>query len=328
MTRYLSRRVFFYLISAWAAITLNFLIPRLMPGNPAEIVLVRFRGKLPETALNALLNLFGLERHQSLLSQYRQYWSQLAHGNLGTSFTFFPEPVSKVIAAALPWTLVLIGVTTVISFVIGMAVGSVVGWRRGSPIFDSLVPLTTLFAALPYFWIGLLCVSIFAARLDWFPVSGGYATNATIGLNWAFVTSTVDHALLPAFTIVVASVGGWILAQRNMMVTTLSEDYVVMAEAKGLTDRRVMTNYAARNAILPQIASFAMALGFVVSGALTVEIVFSYPGIGYVLFEAVSNEDYPLMQGIFLVITLAVLVANFLADVMYVLVDPRLRQEA
>jgi peptide/nickel transport system permease protein len=328
MVRYLSRRIFFYLLSAWAAITMNFLIPRLMPGNPAEVALSRFRHQLPVSALNALLNLFGLQRHTSLLSQYGQYWMQLAHGNLGVSFTFFPEPVNKVIAGALPWTLVLIGLTTVISFLIGIVIGSVVGWRRGSPFFDSLVPFTTLFAALPYFWLGLVCVSVFAASLGWFPVSGGFSQNASVGLNPAFIASAAYHGVLPAFTIVVASVGGWILAQRNMMVTTLAEDYVVMAEAKGLTDRRVMAAYAARNAILPQIASFAMALGFVVSGALTVEIVFSYPGIGYVLFEAVTNEDYPLMQGIFLIITLAVLLANFVADLMYVLVDPRLRQEA
>jgi peptide/nickel transport system permease protein len=328
VVRYLSRRVVFYLIAAWAAITINFLIPRLMPGNPAEIALVRFKGKLPLSAVKALLNLFGLEHHTSLLTQYGQYWGQLAHGDLGTSFTFFPESVSQAIAAALPWTLVLIGVTTVISFVVGIVIGSVVGWRRGSPFFDGLVPFTSLFAALPYFWIGLLCVSVFAARLGWFPVSGGASTSTTVGLNWAFLTSAAYYAALPAITIVVASVGGWILAQRNMMVTTLSEDYIVMAEAKGLSDRRIMYSYAGRNAILPQIASFAMALGFVVSGALTVEIVFSYPGIGYVLYEAVSNEDYPLMQGVFLVITLAVLIANFIADIAYVLVDPRLRQEA
>lgn len=325
--RFLIRRVVFYLITAWAAITMNFLIPRLMPGNPVEVLLARFQGRLSPLATKALLQLFGLNQHQSLLTQYGQYWSQLFRGNLGTSFTYFPTPVLHVIAQSLPWTAVLIGLTTIISFVLGTVLGTVIGWRRGSSWLESLIPVTTFFSAIPYFWLALICVFVFSAHLNWFPLSGGYSANTSPGLSGGFIGSAVYHGLLPAVTIVVSSVAGWILGQRNMMVTTLAEDYVVMAEAKGLRDRRVMVAYAARNAILPQMASFAMSLGFVVSGAILVEIVFSYPGIGYVLYQAVSNEDFPLMQGIFLVITLAVLVANFLADLSYAVLDPRTRQE-
>jgi len=325
--RYLLRRVVFYLVSAWAAITMNFLIPRLMPGNPAELLMARFQGRLNPHETASLLELFGLNQHTSLVDQYGRYWSQLAHGNLGTSFTYFPTPVISVIEQSLPWTVILIGLCTVISFVLGTALGTVIGWRRGSPLLEALVPATTFFAAIPYFWLGLICVYLFAADLHLFPLSGGYSETTTIGFTGSFLGSAAYHALLPAITIVVSSVGGWILGQRNMMVTTLSEDYVVMAQAEGLRDARVMVSYAARNAILPQIASFALSLGFVVSGALLVEIVFSYPGIGYVLYQAVSNEDYPLMQGIFLVITLAVLIANFVADLVYVVLDPRTRQE-
>jgi peptide/nickel transport system permease protein len=324
--RYLVRRVVFYLIAGWAAITMNFLIPRLMPGNPVQILLARFQGRLSPQAASALTALFGLN-HASMLSQYGAYWAHLARGNLGISFTFFPTPVTQVISSSLPWTAVLIGVSTVLSFAIGTLLGIVTGWRRGSWL-DNLLPIMTFFSSVPYFWLGLVAVYFLAAHLHWFPLSGGYSQSTSIGFSGVFLGSAVYHALLPAFTIVVSSVAGWLLGMRNMMVTTMSQDYVVMAEAKGLSTRRVMFTYAARNAVLPSIASFAMSLGFVVSGAILVEIVFSYPGIGYVLFQAVTNEDYPLMQGIFLVITLVVLAANFAADLAYVALDPRTRQEA
>jgi peptide/nickel transport system permease protein len=173
-----------------------------------------------------------------------------------------------------------------------------------------------------------VAIEIFAVKLGWFPISGGYTAGLTPGLGGAFLGDASYHALLPAATIVVASMSGWMVGQRNVMITTLDQDYVLVAQAKGISQRRVMIMYAARNAILPNFASFAVALGLVVSGALLVELVFSYPGIGYVLLSAVNNEDYPLMEAIFLVITLAVLAANFIADLVYVLLDPRARQEA
>ncbi len=319
------RRVVFYAITAWAAITINFLIPRLMPGNPVELVLARFKGRLSPAVAKSLIVLFGLN-HSSLFSQYIDYWSKLLRGDLGTSFTFFPTSVVGVLNETLPWTILLIGLCTVVSFVLGTFVGTIVGWRRGSWL-DSVLPVTMFFSAIPYFWFGLICVLVFAVDLKWFPVSGGYASSTTPGWSAAFIGSALYYGMLPAITIVVSSVAGWVLGMRNMMVTTLAEDYMVLAEAEGLSRRRVMYAYAARNAILPSIASFAMSLGFVVSGAILVEIVFSYPGIGYALYEAVTNEDYPLMQGIFLVITLTVLVANFLADMVYVALDPRTRTE-
>lgn len=325
--RYLTRRLLFYAVTGWAAITLNFLVPRLMPGNPVDALVSKFQGQLTPRATTALLELFGLKQHVSLFSQYGEYWRELVHGDLGTSFTYFPTPVVQIVAQALPWTVALVGLATLVSFALGTALGTVIGWRRGSPLWEALVPATTFFAAIPYFWFALLCVFLFSVKFGWFPVGGGYAATTRPSFTWPFVSSAVYHGLLPAMTIVVASIGGWVLAQRNMMVSTLGEDYVVLGEAKGLKERRVMIAYAARNAILPQMASFAMALGFVVSGSILVEVVFNYPGIGYVLFQAVSNEDYPLMQGIFLVITLAVLVANFAADLAYAFLDPRIRQE-
>jgi peptide/nickel transport system permease protein len=326
--RFLLRRISFYIITAWAAVTLNFLIPRLMPGNPAAILLSRFQGRLSPNALRSLTTLFGLNSHASLGAQYLQYWGELLRSNLGISFSYFPEPVSTVIGTSMWWTIVLIGVSTIIAFVLGTVAGVMIGWHRGSRLDTYLPSATTFLASVPYFWLGIITVYVFGSILHWFPSSGGYALNTTVGFNGSFIASAGFHAVLPAVTIVVSSVAGWLIGMRNMMVTTLSEDYVVMAEAKGLRPRRIMYAYAARNAILPSLASFAMSLGFVVSGAILTEIVFSYPGIGYVLYLAVSNNDYPLMEGIFLVITLAVLIANFLADIAYLVVDPRTREDS
>jgi peptide/nickel transport system permease protein len=299
-----------------------------MPGNPAEVLVARFQGRLNPAALHSLMALFGLNTHTSLGAQYLSYWNQLLHDNLGTSFSYFPEPVSTVIGTSMWWTVVLIGVSTIISFVLGTMAGVAIGWHRGSRLDTYLPGATTFLAAVPYFWLGILTVFIFGSTLHWFPSSGGYSLTNTVGWNLPFITDAAYHAVLPAVTIVVSSIAAWLIGMRNMMVTTLSEDYVVMAEAKGLRPRRIMYAYAARNAILPSLASFAMSLGFVVSGAILTEIVFSYPGIGYVLYLAVSNDDFPLMEGVFLVITLAVLIANLLADVVYLLVDPRTREDS
>ena len=323
--RYLARRLGLYVIAGWAAITINFIIPRLMPGNPAEALLVRFHGQLSPQALGSLQALFGIG-HQGIIAQYGTYLGNLARGNLGVSYTYFPTSVASVISGTLPWTIVLIGMSTVISFVFGTLIGVVLAWKRGS-WRDAVLPVSTFLSSIPYFWFGLVVLLLLSQHVHAFPASGGFSDSTSIGFNSPFIVSAAYHAVLPALTIVAASIGGWILGMRNMVLTTMSEDYVLLAEAKGLSSRRVMYMYAARNAILPSVANFAMSLGFVVSGAILTEVVFSYPGIGYVLFQAVSNEDYPLMQGIFLVITFAVLVANLLADVVYVMLDPRTRQE-
>jgi peptide/nickel transport system permease protein len=324
--RYLARRLVFYVITAWAALTVNFLIPRLMPGNPVEALLGRFRGRVDPKASDALSALFGLN-HASLWSQYRTYLADMLTGNFGTSFTYFPTPVSSVISSALPWTLVLVGLSTVVSFALGTLLGIVAGWRRGS-WWDHLLPTTTFFSSVPYFWLGLIALFVFSGELHWFPITGGYNSALSIDFSWTFLDSAVRHALLPALTIVVSSVAGWLVMMRNMMVTTMADDYVLMAQAKGLSPRRVMFTYAARNAILPSVATFTMSLGFVVGGAVLTEVVFSYPGIGNTLYQAVINEDFPLMQGIFLIITFVVLLANLLADLVYVVMDPRIRSEA
>jgi len=324
--RFFIRRGVFYIVTAWAAVTLNFFLPRMMPGDPVSAMIIKAGGTISPDAINSLRVLFGLDNGQNLWQQYVAYWGQLFHGDLGYSFSFYPTPVAEVIDQSLPWTVGLVGIATVLSVLLGTTVGTLIGWRRGTKA-DAVLPVATFFSAVPYFWFGLIAILLFAVTWDIFPSSKGYQPGLIPAWNWEFISSVLWHGILPALTIVVSSISGWILGMRNMMVTVGSEDYVTVAQAKGLKERRVMVSYAARNAILPQISSFALALGFIVGGTLVMEMVFSYPGIGYVLYQAVVGNDYPLMQGCFLVITLAILVANMLADVVYAFLDPRTRQE-
>jgi peptide/nickel transport system permease protein len=324
--RHLLRRIGFYLIALWGSLTLNFFLPRLAPGDPAEIFIARFQGRINPEALHALQLQFG-ESNDPLWIQYFQYLNNLLHGNLGLSVTYFPTPVSAAIAQELPWTLGLVTISLLISFGLGTLLGIIIAWRRNSFLDSLLPPLMTFISAIPYFCMALILLYIFGFTLNLFPLNGGYDRFLLPDWSPDFIASVIQHALLPAITFVIANIAGWMLGMRNSMITTLSEDYVLMAQAKGLPERRVMLNYAARNAILPSITGFAIALGGVVAGQLFLEIIFSYPGIGYALYQAVQNSDYALMQGVFLVITVAVLVANFLVDLAYVVLDPRVRQE-
>lgn len=330
--KYYVRRIAFYAITLWVAISLNFLLPRLMPGNPADILIAKLqqRGEVPLSTINNIQLLLGSDDDVSLWDQYWGYWGRLLQGDLGISFSKFPAPVTELIAAALPWTVVLVGLATVISFLLGVGIGAWVGWKRGTWL-DHLVPATTVLQSIPYFWLALIMVSVFSVSLGIFPIIGGYDVfefPQGPELSWEFLGSAIYHGILPAITIVLSSVGGWLLGMRNMMVSTLAEDYIVTAEAKGLKPRRIRTAYATRNAAIPSIAGFAITLGFIVAGSIVMEQVFTYPGIGKLMFTAVQNNDYALMQGVFLVITLTVLAANFIMDLVYGFIDPRARHNA
>jgi peptide/nickel transport system permease protein len=320
---FLLRRLAFYAVAIWAAVTVNFAIPRVMPGNAVDTMLTKFPQLTPQS-LKALEAEFGTGTHSGLLSQYFSYWDQVLHFNLGVSVSEYPTKVSTIIGQTLPWTLILVGTATVISFAIGTLLGIAAAWRRGGWL-DRSLPAFTFLQATPYFFLALVVIDLFALRLHWFPFGQGYALGLTPGWNWTFISSAISHSILPALTIVLTSVGVWMLQMRNVMLTTIAEDYVLVAQAKGLPARRVVFGYAARNAILPNIAGFALALGFVVAGALVMEIVFSYPGIGLTLYNAVTSNDYPLLQGIFLVISITVLSASLIADLVYIVADPRAR---
>lgn len=323
--KFFLRRSAFYLFTAWAALTINFLLPRMMKGDPVSAYLLKNQGKISPDAIASLRTLFGLDSNKSMAEQYVDYWKLLFSGDLGRSFSKGLAPVTEVIASALPWTIGLVGLATVISFLLGTAFGAFIGWRRGSKA-DFVVPVATFFSTVPYFWMGLIAIAVLSTMLGWFPASHAYGKGTVPNLSLDFVGQVIKHGALPAITIVLASLGGWILGMRNMMLTVLDEDYVTVAEAKGLSSRRVLWNYAARNALLPQLSSFALSLGFIVSGTLVMELVFSYPGVGKLLLDATNAKDYPLMQGLFLVITLTVLIANVVADIAYAALDPRARQ--
>jgi peptide/nickel transport system permease protein len=323
----IARRLFFYLVTAAVAISLDFLIPKMIPGNPVDAILSKMQGVTITPAIIRALDLqFGVNTSTSLWGQYAHYWNNVLHGNFGLSSGNGFEPVSTVIRQALPYTLGLIGIATVISFALGTAIGALVAWKRGGWL-DNLLPAVTFFQAAPYFFLAFLAIDLFSISLGWFPSSRAALATDFPAFTWTYISDLLDHAVLPALTIVVASAAGWIVSMRNVMLTTMDEDYVLIAAAKGLRKGRVIW-YAARNAILPSISGFALAIGFIVSGALLTEIVFSYPGLGTLLLQAVSNNDYSLMQGLFLIITFAVLAANLIADFVYVFVDPRTRQEA
>jgi peptide/nickel transport system permease protein len=323
--RYLLRRLGFYLIAAWVALTINFFLPRLMPGDPATALFARFKGRLSPEALQALREAFGLT-DAPLWKQYFTYLAHVLQGDFGTSVTYFPSSVGSVIVTGLIWTLFLAGTAVILSFAIGTLIGIAVAWWRGGWA-DTILPAFFAFlGAFPYFWLAML--ALYVLGFDWglFPLGHAYSDDLTPAFTAEFIVDVLRHAALPIATVVIATLGGWVLGMRNAMISVLGSDYVALARAKGLPPGRVVLRYAARNALLPSVTAFGMALGFALGGSLLTEIVFSYPGQGYLLVQAVRNQDYPLMQGIFLVFTLAVLGANFLVDVVYFWLDPRTRE--
>ncbi|HYL41647.1 MAG TPA: ABC transporter permease [Candidatus Binatus sp.] len=319
---FLARRLGLFLLTLWAALTINFAIPRLMPGDEATAVLARFKGINP-AALHALQIEFGVGTNQPLLDQYVQYLGNCLTGQFG--LTASRAPVTDVILQGLPWTLGLVGITTVIAFVLGTTIGMVSAWRRGGRLDGLLSPMMFILTTFPVFFIALLLLFAFGVSLHWLPLNGSYTLGTKPTLSLGFLGDVVTHALLPGATLVITTAGGWIFTMRNNMVATLNEDYVRMARAKGLPSWRIMVDYAARNAILPNLTGFAMQLGFILGGSILVEYTFSYPGLGYLFYTGTTNHDLPLQQALFLFYTLAVLVCVLVADIATAILDPRTR---
>ena len=322
---YVLRRLGFYALAAWASLTFNFVLPRMMPGDPGDALAAQMQGRVPPETLEAMEEAYGLS-DDPIWQQYFAYLGNVFRGELGVSTSAFPSPVSEVIRQALWWTLLLGGTAVIIAFLAGTILGVIAAWRRGSWADSFLPPFLQLIGSFPYFWLAMLALYFLGFQWGLFPLRHAYSDTLSPAFSWEFFSSVLYHLVLPAGTIVLVSVGGWLLSMRNSMISTLSEDYVTMAEAKGLPQGRVMYSYAARNAMLPNLTQFGMALGFVLGGSLITEIVFAYPGLGYKLITAVQRLDYPLMQGIFLMITFAVLAANLIVDLLYVRLDPRVRR--
>ena len=321
--RYLARRAALFLVTLLAALTVNFVIPRVMPGNEAQAVLATFRNVNP-AALHALELEFGVNVHQNVFVSYAEYLKNCLTGHFGV--TAQGVSVMSEITSKLPWTLGLVGVTTVIAFVIGTFVGILSAWRRAGRLDAILPPTLFIVSTVPVFFVGLLLIYLFAVKLSWLPLGSNYTIGVTPSLSPSFIWDVVDHALLPGLSLVIVTAGLWVYSMRNNMITTIAEDYVKTARAKGLSSWRVMFDYAARNAILPNLTGFAMQLGYVLGGAIVIEYLFSYPGLGYLFYTASTNHDLPLMQGLFLFYTVAVLVCVLLADLATALLDPRTRE--
>lgn len=324
--RFALRRLGFFLLTLWAALTLNFVLPRLMPGNPALAIIGKLKGGTSPQALRVMEQQFGIATHQNVVAQYFGYLGNVARFNFGNSLTTQTgTSVGRIILNAIPWTLGLVGITTVLAFVLGTGIGIVAAWRRGTWLDSLMPPFFVILTVVPFFWLGLILILIFGVKLRVLPYFFSYTYTLTPSLSLSFVGNVLEHAILPAFALLITTIGTWILTMRNTMITTLAEDYVRMARAKGLPGRRVMLDYAARNAILPNLTGFAMSLGFVLGGAILVEYVFNYQGVGWLLLQAVQNTDYPLMQALFLLITVGVLLAILLSDLATAILDPRTR---
>src|SRR3954462_13281073 len=325
--RWLLRRLVFYVFAGWVALTLNFLLPRLMPGDPIGGVLQR----LSPAQIQANPGI--IQTYQALMGggkgtiwhDYVTYLHRLTSLNFGISTSNYPAPVSTVIGRTLPYSIFLVGVAFLLAFVIGTLIGITAAWRRGGVVDNFAVPTLMALSAFPAFFTALLAVYFLGLKLHWFPIQHAYDSGLTPGLNWAFLSSASRHAQLPILVIVSAFAGGWVLNMRTVMINTISEDYVAMAQAKGLRDRRVMTRYAGRNAILPPLNEFAAQFASAVGGLVFVEYVFSYPGAGLTLQQAALGNDYPLTQGLLLVFALCVIASNFIMDLLNFLLDPRVR---
>ncbi|GAB3753666.1 ABC transporter permease [Microlunatus parietis] len=327
--KYYLAKIGYFLLTVWAAITLNFFIPRLQPGDPAEQMVRKLQTTqgqdLDPAQVEAVRVMLGIP-NTSLWEQYLAYFGQLARGDFGISFIYYPFPVMQVIGEALPWTIGLVGVTQILAFVIGVLLGAFAAWRRDGA-FDSIVSLgSTFIGNLPGFWIGLLILSLLGFQLGWFPTQGGWGSYTEPGWNGLFIADVIAHSFLPALSLMVTAPIGFILGMRNTMVQTLGEDYIRLAQAAGLPERRIALGYGARNALLPSVTSFALSLGALIGGTVMIEAIYDFPGMGRLLADAANNRDYPLMQGALLLMILAVLLANLIADLLYGVLDPRARR--
>jgi peptide/nickel transport system permease protein len=325
-SRYILRRTLYAAFTLFAVICINFAIPRLMPGSPIYYFANPHMIQSP-TAVQALKQRFGLD--QPVWTQFILYLTNLFSWppNFGVSYLFYPTPVFSVITQSLPWTLFLVGVATVVTAVVGILLGVLMGSRPGSKFDTASVSISMILWTMPFFWLGIILLWVFAITLRWFPVAGAASAgiSASNPLQLRDTADVLWHAFLPMLTLITASYAGYSLIMRNTMVGELSQDYIVLARAKGLRERAIIFGHAARNAMLPMITLIGLNIGYVVSGALLVEIVFSYPGVGFLTYRAVLAHDFPLLQGLFLIVSLTVVLANYFADIAYAFLDPRIR---
>lgn len=294
---FILRRLGFYLVAFFASLTINFFLPRLIPGDPADAILGRPGSTLSVEQIASIRAALGIS-DAPLGQQYLDYLAQLASGDLGVSFLYYPTPVVSLISNGFGWTILLSVTALIVSFILGHLLGIFSAWRRGTFLSNALPPTLIFIGAFPAFFLAIAFVWYFGYQLDWFPASHAYDRTLTPGFNLDFILSVGYHMLLPLIVLVLTTLGGWAIGMRNVMISVLGEDYITLAEAKGLSSNRVRYSYAARNAMLPSVTAFGIILGASISGQLLIEQVFSYPGVGFLLVNAVNNKTLSLDAGI------------------------------
>jgi peptide/nickel transport system permease protein len=327
---YVLKRLGMFLLTVWMGATIIFIVPRLAPGDPVTATIGRMisQGGSVENSdqlIEAWRERFGLD--QSLPIQYIRYLGNLARFDTGYSLAFFPAEVDDLVAKAMPWTLFLVSIATIISFFAGNAVGALMAWRPIPRWIRQVLPASIVFTAIPPFMLGILLIYVFAFELELLPFAGAYDRSLTPGLNLAFILSVLEHAILPATAIVLTTMGFWALGMRGMMITIDGQDYMVLAEAKGLRPGRIFTRYGIRNGILPQMTALALTLGSIAAGSVIVEYIFTYPGMGYLLYQGIINSDFNLVAGIVFYLIMGVSLAVLILDLAYPLIDPRITFE-
>jgi len=324
----LAKRLAAYVVVLFAATLINFVIPRLIPGDPIRVVIARLemRGRqgFSEDLVLQYTHMFGLDK--DLFTQFTNYMTQMLRGNLGLSISWFPSSVQEVIGRALPWTLYLMFTSVIISWVIGNVLGAIIGWQRDSKLARAILPAALVLGTIPYYMLAISLAFFFAYTIPLFPATG----SSSIGIIWhgislGYIADLIWHSVLPVLSIVISSVGWWMMSMKAMIANVLGEDYIMLARAKGMKTSVILRKYALRNALLPQVTGLAMTIGQTMSGALLTEVVFAYPGLGWLLYNAITNLDYPVIQGVVLLIIFTISTAVLLMDLLYPIIDPRIR---
>ncbi|KUK22515.1 MAG: Binding-protein-dependent transport systems inner membrane component [Thermotoga sp. 47_83] len=333
MFKYLLRRFIFLLVTYIVATTIVFILPRAIPGNPLSQILSnlsRVAQANPEAiraAEKTLMEEFGLGKPWYV--QYFEFITKALRGDLGTSITFYPRKVIDLIIPVIPWTLALLLPATIVAWILGNSLGALAAYKRNTWIDKGVLTTSLIVSQIPYYWLGMIFIFLFGVKLGWLPVQGAYSQGTIPNLSWSFFVDVLKHYIMPFASIVVSAMGGWAIGMRLMVIYELGSDYAMFSEYLGMKDKRIF-KYVFRNSLLPQITGLALSLGGVLGGALITEIVFNYPGTGYLLFRALTTLDYPLIQGIFVILIASIYLANFIVDFLYALIDPRIRlgQEA
>lgn len=326
MVRYYLERLTQSIITLLAVVTLSFGMIRLMPGGPMEMMRARLVRQNPDLGMDRINrlaeNYVGFQPDRPIHEQYIEYLTMLAQGDMGDSYEF-GRPVTDILAEALPWTVFVMSLSLLLMFVIAIALGALMAYREGSRFDTSWTVTSVTLTSVPYYVAAILLVYVFGYQLGWLPTGGRVAHSAEAGLNGEFLVSAIRHAVLPVASFVITGFGALAVAMRGNSIQVLGEDYMRVARLRGLSERRISFRYVARNAILPMWTSFLIAIGAMFGGSVILEEIFSYPGVGYYMLQAIEMRDMPLMMGAFLVITIGIIIGVLIADLTYGMLDPR-----